>query len=457
MDSFEKCVPRNPQCKGKVGGFTQRESSEIANALGCDTRKFTEDVKDTLSDKLSCLQLILQSKCYTGPSDLKLDVEGRVEIMKEAVEAAYRKATNESNTLKLFVAPEFFFRGPDGSYDLASILPYDNGTYSPIDSIARGLEDIVADERFVDWMFVFGTVIASDVKEDGKVEFFNFSPVYKGYDPKITGKSVGMQFIVPKTSVSSIDFLTSDRRPDPNSPQLYDNPKLISILDALEEEYGYTPVKNNMLSMNGILMGIEICLDHAENALRRSFGNWTKDPASVSIPGGGVPGSITYPYDQLEPPGLPQVQIITSAGMSITESSAFVGDAGIVVLQDGGAPCDKIGQVLTRDDWFSTDIAGIPYVKYGTFDDQSPDRVRATDSDVNIARFFNSQDACLNVFSPAPLGDIMFPPPPSCPPEKSCPSMRGCYRKDPGCSCAKPRWNSRSKQCQLPKTVSQLF
>lgn len=422
-----------------------------AKALGCNTRTFAEDAKDALSGKVSCIHLLLNAQCYNGPSDLKLDVEGRVKIMKEAVEAAYRRATNDSTTLKLFVAPEFFFRGPQGSYDLSSMLPYKNGTYAPIDGIARGLEGIVADERFVDWMFVFGTVIASDIAEDGKVEFFNFSPVYKGYDPKLTGKSIGMQFIVPKKYVSAIDFLTSDRSPppmeDPSNPQLYD-PKLMQILDALEEDYGYTPVKNNMLNMNGILMGIEICLDHAEYALRRSFGNWQKDPASVSIPGGGVPGSITYPYDQLEPPGLPQVQIITSAGMSIMESSALVGDAGIVVLQDGGEPCREIGQDLTQDDWFSTNEDGLPYVKYGTFAAQSPVRGDVKDSDIDIAKFFNTQDSCLNVFSPAPLGDIMFPPPPSCPPEKPCPGMVGCYRKDPGCSCRKPRWNSRAKQCQ---------
>jgi hypothetical protein len=72
--------------------------------------------------------------------------------------------------------------------------------------ILKGLEYLVADPKYEDWLFLFGTVIVSEIlpKEDAfDYLFYNFAPVYKGYDPEKTDH-FGKRFLVPKRYVSNI-------------------------------------------------------------------------------------------------------------------------------------------------------------------------------------------------------------------------------------------------------------
>ena len=60
----------------------------------------------------------------------------------------------------------------------------------------KGLEDLVAQEKYKDWIFLFGTIIVaegplpdtykSDYWHAGQYLLYNFAPVYKGYDPKVS-------------------------------------------------------------------------------------------------------------------------------------------------------------------------------------------------------------------------------------------------------------------------------
>ncbi len=157
-------------------------------------------------------------QCYIGLPDPMLDVRGRIEIMMDAVEKAYAVVSNDPNdnheTLKVFIAPEFFWRGITGAYSFSTDeIPDDPSVCGPICQILMGLENIVAQERFEDWIFLFGTIVASDtLPTDDPYDFlfYNFAPVYKGYNPEKMG-FVGKRFLVPKRYVSSSDFLTPRR------------------------------------------------------------------------------------------------------------------------------------------------------------------------------------------------------------------------------------------------------
>ena len=158
-------------------------------------------------------------QCYIGLPDPMLDVRGRIEIMMDAVEKAYAVVTatenaDDSATLKVFIAPEFYWRGITGAYSFEyDELPNDPSFCGPICQILVGLENIVAQERFEDWVFLFGTIIASDslpTDDPYGYLFYNFAPVYKGYNPDKMG-FVGKRFLVPKRYVSSSDFLTPQR------------------------------------------------------------------------------------------------------------------------------------------------------------------------------------------------------------------------------------------------------
>ena len=161
-------------------------------------------------------------QCYIGLPDPMLDVRGRIEIMMDAVEKAYAVVAKDPATLKVFVAPEFFWRGITGAYAFSTDeIPDDPSVCGPICQILMGLETIVAQERFEDWIFLFGTIVASDTlptEDPYDFLFYNFAPVYKGYNPEKMG-FVGKRFLVPKRYVSSSDFLTPQRHLNESSFQ----------------------------------------------------------------------------------------------------------------------------------------------------------------------------------------------------------------------------------------------
>lgn len=45
-----------------------------------------------------------------------LDISARVQFTKKALDAAYESADQDENTLKVFMAPEFLYRGAAGAY-----------------------------------------------------------------------------------------------------------------------------------------------------------------------------------------------------------------------------------------------------------------------------------------------------------------------------------------------------
>jgi len=135
-----------------------------------------------LKDDDACSQESLfneNSFCYKGVDDVSDDAAMRVRIMLEAIDAAFasKKTNHSSSVLKVFLAPEFFFRGPAGAYLTDDIVT------ERVDCLNR-LYDHVAHPRFEDWLFVFGTVVAASPPHTrfsgfnaSAWAFYNFAPV----------------------------------------------------------------------------------------------------------------------------------------------------------------------------------------------------------------------------------------------------------------------------------------
>jgi hypothetical protein len=72
--------------------------------------------------------------------------------MKRAIHQAQITCPSsaDTSTLKLFMAPEFYFRGIRGAYNIQMVS-----------IIFENLRRFTSQERFKDWLFVFGTVIAA--------------------------------------------------------------------------------------------------------------------------------------------------------------------------------------------------------------------------------------------------------------------------------------------------------
>jgi hypothetical protein len=152
-------------------------------------------------------------QCYIGNDDPYIDVQQRLVIMQQAVERAYELADHNADVLKVFIAPEFFWRGIRGAYVMEEEDASDPTTCGPICKVLKGLEAIVADERYENWLFLMGTVIAYEklpAHQAYDYLFYNFAPIYKGYDPAKMDHT-GKRFLAPKRYVSTSDFMTPAR------------------------------------------------------------------------------------------------------------------------------------------------------------------------------------------------------------------------------------------------------
>jgi len=97
-----------------------------------------------------CSNLIDENISYLGIENAEKDANKRCEILKKAISTAVSHALIDSNEniLKLFMAPEFFFRGRDIGY------PEDI-----ISQIIPKMNKVTSKETYKDWLFVYGTAI----------------------------------------------------------------------------------------------------------------------------------------------------------------------------------------------------------------------------------------------------------------------------------------------------------
>lgn len=342
-------------------------------------------------------------QCYLGHNDPIRDVQRRLAIMAAAVERAYNESQPSSaSTLKIFVAPEFYWRGVEGAYRVGNLTdtvtvvdgndhPCRHHRSNPICAILRGLQELVQDVRYKDWLFVFGTIVASqstsrgngndgnDGDDDpGQHLYYNFAPVYKGFDP--AGMPVdsddgvvipprGKRFLLPKRYVSTSDFLTPSRDVDwerrwqellgvENQPNTTDNPSRFDrkryddvlfsrFKRALEGRPAhYAIIEYDWLMMDGLTLSLEICFDHQKRTALDTYlgdasrGRLVRIPSSSDddgdddedVVGGKGGGGLRYvPI----PPHLAQISLVSSAGMTIVPDSLALADRGHAFLQDG--------------------------------------------------------------------------------------------------------------------------
>jgi hypothetical protein len=101
---------------------------------------------------------------YLGLADVAADVGGRLSVMRAAVHAA-RDAlpSGETDVLNVFVAPEFFWHGPQGPYLHATGAP------DPAQHILERLTAEFPPEEYPNWVFVFGTAITATADDPAEV------------------------------------------------------------------------------------------------------------------------------------------------------------------------------------------------------------------------------------------------------------------------------------------------
>lgn len=86
---------------------------------------------------------------YMGLPNNQEDLLARCLLMKAAIKKAYDEEKDDKpEELKIFMAPEFYFRGTDGAY------PVDD-----LHLIMASMHEETQDAKYKDWLFVYGTAI----------------------------------------------------------------------------------------------------------------------------------------------------------------------------------------------------------------------------------------------------------------------------------------------------------
>ncbi|MEH0018047.1 MAG: hypothetical protein V6Z89_00270 [Desulfobacter sp.] len=253
------------------------------------------------------LQIWDEEKFYLGSRIASRDIKARIKIMFKAIDTAYKtgQCDMSSSTLKIFMAPEFFFRGILGAYSM-----------DDAQTIIEGLRQKIKSGPYRHWIFVFGTTVAFSrgAGKHTKKEVYNFSVVQKG-----NGRIADSR-VVMKEFKSGIDFIGDRVRFD--NPDWIRPGKTIGLTDS--DVKHLAPVSgpgsgkerqrrsydgNGIFELDGITFGMEVCLDHLESRLRKSPQNLGEN--------------------------MIQIQLIPSAGMEIKDQSIVAMKNGLVFNCDG--------------------------------------------------------------------------------------------------------------------------
>lgn len=295
---------------------------------------------------------------YSGDTDDASDLRAKCEDMKAAIRAAYsladrngQKFNHYVNMLKVFVAPEFFFRGRKGAYDHAAVHGGEQRSDARgqvVKTAHQGLADIMREEldkpQYKDWLFVLGTAIAATKLTEtvctscgGKIAFdrnpgtgtttprCTVSRAHRVVE-KVVGaqvENVGLIFkggefhTVTKELVSHIDFVDGASKNkvklDSETHEVVNDlrPSGYNAATSVPTRFTDERMGGCIFTIDGITIGVEVCLDHAATG------------------GSGDSGRLNHA-------GNIQLQIIPSAGMTISSLSTLQG--GVVFNVDGLTP-----------------------------------------------------------------------------------------------------------------------
>eukprot|EP00808_Paulinella_micropora_P013174 g10818.t1 len=258
--------------------------------------------------------------CYLGNPKIMTDIKHRLRLMRTALDNAYESEAwdRNSTTLKVFIAPEFFFRGPMGAYtaSMSQITEghtdVDQPHHTPGILIVQKLTEMVSNEQWADWLFVFGSVVlvapAAAITDPsvrsvkaGDKDGDELNYLYFNLAPVIGGGPNGHSLVAQKEYISGIDFL--EKKLGAAKYTMVD-PKAV---DHLLQEHDIELLQGDLFEHEGLTVCIEICLDHMMASKKRE--------------------GVT--------PGIADLHLITSSGMAIERGPVRTRRGGPTFLSDG--------------------------------------------------------------------------------------------------------------------------
>lgn len=92
---------------------------------------------------------------YLGVDDVQKDLNDRIQLVINSIKSASNQAEKASDVLKVFVVPEFFFRGNRGAYRTGK------NSYAFFVENFKKLIDFIALEPYDSWLFVLGSLLTT--------------------------------------------------------------------------------------------------------------------------------------------------------------------------------------------------------------------------------------------------------------------------------------------------------
>lgn len=214
---------------------------------------------------------------YPGHPDPVEDVKRRCALLAKVVDIAHKdiRTSPSSDVLKVFVAPEFFFRGQQGAYSMEQY----QATLSLLQTLANA-------GKFANWLFLFGSIVATAKDEDDKDTIYNIVVMQRG------NQGEGGCKVVMKEKVSDMDF-----------PKHMAKVGAIGMGSTIAPKSGGTGTGKEkqtrrdsgegIFEYDGVTYGVEICVDHLDHRLRKSAVARGEARVQVQIvPSAGVAGIV---------------------------------------------------------------------------------------------------------------------------------------------------------------------
>lgn len=278
---------------------------------------------------------------YVGMNNDTNDVRQRVKLMTEAINAA--AASNEINqdpdVLKVFIAPEFYFHSQRWAYPNLSFFTGTGAGRDP-DSIVGGLADAVADKKWSDWLFAFGTAMvdASNFTFGDMIDTSSSNPLTILWNSlKRTFQLYGRRAVLNMTLVQKGGYDNEDARISKSVVVIKEYKSPIDFLKPGPAVYGLTDDRaayfpavgpgtyagelntpggsgggfngGSIFLLDGITFGLEVCLDHARQRLVRAW----PDSGDLFV----------------------QVQLVPSGGIIVEPTSIATRRNGLICNVDG--------------------------------------------------------------------------------------------------------------------------
>jgi hypothetical protein len=262
------------------------------------------------------------------PAD-EVDAETRlrrlVSVVRRAV-AEVKKLPDGPNTLKVFMAPEFYFRPENTDRKIYAHATY---PWKHANSIFDNMETIFDGQDFENWLIVAGTVMWRASESENPLESSDPIP-YHNTAMYVTGH-------VEKSFANFHKAIPSDADGVPS--QGFDSKHYDDKLDKFFKRWKFR--KARVFDIGGVLCGLEICMDHAfhQRILKNVVRDWFWEERNIDL----------YKFNIAEV----KLHLLTAGGMGIQHSSVAAIRGGYILRNDGykGPPYSEVQRILDHIIW----------------------------------------------------------------------------------------------------------